>query len=234
MRTKADIVEYLNIKREDAGYCSLDGISEILRMTVICTEDKRFYRHFGFDFVKIIQAAYVDVLERKKVLGASTITQQLAKNVYFSFRKTFSRKAAELLMACKIEHKLKKDDILELYFNIIYYGQEKYGIADACRHYFNKLPSQISLNEAITLSSLLPAPSNYNPVDDAALFKKARRLALIKMIKHKMISAEEAEIFANAAYDEDFSGTGDECVQVQEIEKRLIEKGMFLGRRNKR
>lgn len=226
-RTQADITEYLALKRSEADYCRLQDISRVLQIVIVSTEDKNFRRHRGFDPFKIAQAAVVDIVMRKKLLGGSTITQQLAKNVYFSFEKTFSRKMSELVMACSIEHKLSKQDILELYLNIIYYGREQYGIAAACRVYFNKTPDEISLNEAITLCSVLPAPSNYNPIDNGELFVKARHLALRKLVMHKTLTNEEAEIFERAAYNEEFKGDDPDSVCVRNAEARLLKKALW-------
>jgi len=136
-------------------------------------------------------------------MGGSTITQQLAKNMYFSFRKTFKRKIAELFVARKLEKVLDKEEILDLYFNIIYYGMEQYGIRDACRFYFQKHPSEVSVNQALTLGCLLPAPTMYNPLNENGYFGKGRKIALERLVSRLAMEEEDVAMFLEAAYDED-------------------------------
>lgn len=123
--------------------------------------------------------------------------------MYFSFKKTFKRKIAELFVARKLEKELSKEEILELYLNIIYYGMEQYNIRDACQFYFQKYPSELSLNQALTLGCLLPAPTKYNPLNEEGYFDKAKKIALERLVNRAVLEEEDTELFIKAAYNED-------------------------------
>ncbi|MGB4984723.1 MAG: biosynthetic peptidoglycan transglycosylase, partial [Erysipelotrichaceae bacterium] len=127
------------------------------------SEDKRFYTHPGFDVIAIIRATYNNIKARGFVQGGSTITQQLAKNMYFSFEKTLERKVGELLMALKMERELTKNEIMELYINIIYFGEECYGIKEAARHYYNVDVNKLDLKQMKILVETIKSPSAFNP-----------------------------------------------------------------------
>lgn len=193
---------YDKVKNAD-NYCALADISPNIKNVVVALEDKNFWKHSGFDICKIIQAMIVDIKCRQKKLGGSTITQQLAKNMYFSFDKTYTRKVAEIFVARRLEKELTKQEILEIYLNIIYYGQGQYNIKDACEFYFKKAPSEVSLNQAITLGCLLPAPTAYNPLNPNGYFEKAKKMALVRLCKRGMIKEDEIEGFICAGYNEE-------------------------------
>ena len=154
-------------------------------------EDSRFYQHGGIDY-KGIARALVANLGRIKSQGASTITMQVARNVYLSSEKTYARKLYEILLTIKLEHLLTKDQILEIYMNQIYLGHRAYGFAAASETYFGKALQKISIAEAAMLAGLPKAPSAYNPINN---FKRARsrQLHIIdRMRDNGYISAEQA------------------------------------------
>ncbi|PIR05001.1 MAG: penicillin-binding protein [Candidatus Liptonbacteria bacterium CG11_big_fil_rev_8_21_14_0_20_35_14] len=141
---------------------SFDNIPDIIKQATIATEDRNFYEHPAFDYKALIRAGFIDIIYGKKI-GGSTITQQLAKNIFLSSDKTISRKIKELIIALKLEQRYAKDDILSLYLNQIPYGGNAYGIEAASQTYFNKRVEDINLAEATILASLPQAPSYYSP-----------------------------------------------------------------------
>ena len=143
---------------------TLSDIPKTYLNAVIAVEDHRFRKHSGIDYISIARAVKSNILSGKLKEGGSTITQQLAKNLYFTQEKKFARKVAEALMAQKLEQKYSKDEILELYVNTIYFGNGCYGIAEASKGYYGKKPSKLSTEECTMLAGLPNAPSAYNPV----------------------------------------------------------------------
>ena len=176
------IGRYMRQLREMDSYCPLDGISREYQWTVARMEDPRFGSHLGIDLHFTGSAIKKNIRARKwKKHGGSTITQQLAKNLYLTPEKTYTRKLAELFLAFYLEAKLTKAQILELYVNVIYYGHEQYGVLPAAKYYFGVNPAELSLNQSVTLASILPCPDKYNPIDDPLLFRKARQIALSRL-----------------------------------------------------
>ncbi|MDU5082438.1 glycosyl transferase [Tissierella sp. P1] len=153
----------INQVRDDENYIKLDKISDEYLQLVLKSEDKRFYRHFGIDFLAIGRAMYNNIKAHSLVQGGSTITQQLAKNLYFSFEKKYERKIAETFVAIDLEKMLTKDEILELYCNIVYFGEGCYGIKEAANYYYGVEPSDLSTEQAYALVYTLKSPNNYNP-----------------------------------------------------------------------
>ena len=145
-------------------FTKIGDFPKVLKDAVIAAEDKRFYDHWGVDVVGVACAVIGNVVAGGLQSGASTITQQVAKNFYLSNERTFTRKFNEALLAYKIEQTLSKDQILELYFNQIYLGQRAYGFASAAQIYFNKNVKDLTLAEASMLAGLPKAPSAYNPI----------------------------------------------------------------------
>ncbi|MFM2129884.1 MAG: penicillin binding protein, partial [Pseudomonadota bacterium] len=131
---------------------------------VIATEDARFYRHFGIDLIGLARAAAVNLTSLRIRQGGSTITQQLAKNLFFGPERTIKRKAQEVILALWLERRLSKDQILALYLNRVYFGAGNFGIEAAAQSYFGKPAARLTLNEAAMLAGLLKAPSRYSPV----------------------------------------------------------------------
>ncbi|PIS28887.1 MAG: monofunctional biosynthetic peptidoglycan transglycosylase [Candidatus Marinimicrobia bacterium CG08_land_8_20_14_0_20_45_22] len=157
----------------------LNSVSSNLIHTVIISEDARFYSHPGFDVEAIKFAAQKDLKRKKFAVGGSTITQQLAKNLYLSNRKSLFRKLREIIIAYKMDKKLTKHRILELYLNVIECGRGIYGVEAASRHYFGKSSSALSVDEACRLAVILPSPIRHSPYDGSR-FVERRRLRLLK------------------------------------------------------
>lgn len=155
--------EYVNEIRSRDNYISIDDINPLFIHTLINSEDTRFYHHSGFDLISLTRALFTNIKEGKKAEGGSTITQQLAKNMYFTFEKKYERKVAELLVALELEKHYSKDEIIELYVNIINFGEDCFGIKTASLHYFNKLPSELNEDEINALVYTIKSPNNYNP-----------------------------------------------------------------------
>lgn len=153
----------INQVRDDENYITLDKISDNYLQLVLKSEDKRFYYHFGVDFISIGRAMYNNMKAHSLVQGGSTITQQVAKNLYFSFEKKYERKIAETFVAINIENMLTKDEILELYCNIVYFGEGCYGIKQAANYYYNVEPMKLSHEQASALVYTLKSPNYYNP-----------------------------------------------------------------------
>lgn len=174
-------------------FTKIGDFPENLRNAVIAAEDKRFYRHWGVDVLGIARAAVSNVVAGGVQSGASTITQQVAKNFYLSSERTFSRKFHEALLAYKIEQSLSKDKILELYFNQIYLGQRAYGFASAAQIYFNKNVKDLSLAEAAMLAGLPKAPSAYNPIVNPERAKLRQTYILNNMLEEKMITVQQRD-----------------------------------------
>lgn len=152
-------------------WVSLDEISPNLINAVLSTEDKNFYKHHGFDYLRILKALYTNLKNGAIVQGASTISQQYIKNMYLDFDKTWQRKIEEAFLTLRLEVQYSKEEILEGYLNTINFGQGNYGIENASQFYFNKSAKDLSLEESIILAGIPKAPNKYNPVTnyDAAI-----------------------------------------------------------------
>ena len=182
---------------ESKEWISLDNISKDLINATISTEDKNFYKHFGFDLLRIIKASYINIVNRATIQGASTISQQYAKNLFLEFDKTWKRKWDEMWYTLRIEDDYSKDEILEGYLNTINYSHGKYGIENASKYYFNKTASELSLAEASILVGIPKAPSNYSPLINYDLAKKRQRVVLNTMVNNGYITENEADTAFN-------------------------------------
>jgi penicillin-binding protein 1A len=168
-------------------------IPKVMTDAVLAIEDARFYEHGGVDYKGILRAALAN-LGRIKSQGASTITMQVARNVYLSSEKTYTRKIYEILLTFKLEHMLTKDQILEIYMNQIFLGNRAYGFAAASEAYFDKPLKDVSIAEAAMLAGLPKAPSAYNPISNPKR-AKARQLHIIdRMLENGFITAEQAAL----------------------------------------
>lgn len=147
-------------------WADLEDISSYLIDATIAVEDKNFYKHHGFDYLRIAKAMYLNIKNGYIVQGASTISQQYIKNLYLDFDQTWKRKIEEAFLTLELEVHYDKDDILEGYLNTINYGQGNLGIVNAAAYYFNKKPSELSLEEAIMLAGISKSPAHYNPISD--------------------------------------------------------------------
>jgi len=158
-----------NIVYQGSGnndWVSLEDISPNLINAVLSTEDKKFYKHNGFDYLRIIKAMYSNIKSGYIVQGASTISQQYIKNMYLGFEKTWNRKIEEAFLTLRLEVHYSKDEILEGYLNTINFGQGNYGIENASQYYFNKSAKDLNLEESIMLAAIPKAPNKYNPVNN--------------------------------------------------------------------
>uniref|UniRef100_O86088 Penicillin-binding protein 1A n=1 Tax=Neisseria cinerea TaxID=483 RepID=PBPA_NEICI len=174
-------------------FTKIGDFPEVLRNAVIAAEDKRFYQHWGVDVWGVARAVVGNIVAGGVQSGASTITQQVAKNFYLSSEKTFTRKFNEALLAYKIEQSLSKDKILELYFNQIYLGQRAYGFASAAQIYFNKDVRELTLAEVAMLAGLPKAPSAYNPIVNPERAKLRQKYILNNMLEEKMITLQQRD-----------------------------------------
>ncbi|MDD6223678.1 MAG: transglycosylase domain-containing protein [bacterium] len=172
-------------------WISLNQISDYLVQTTLCTEDKHFYQHQGFDYLRILKALYVNFTSKSKSQGASTISQQYAKNLFLDFDKTWERKLNEMWLTMQLEVHYSKDEILEGYLNTINYGHGMYGIENAAKFYFDKSASDLDLAEAAMLAGIPKSPSNYSPVVNFDLAKKRQVNILYNMYKIGKISEDE-------------------------------------------
>jgi len=176
-----------------AGYVDVNDLPSVVPDAVLAIEDRRFYEHFGVDPIGLARAAAVNLLEGEIVQGGSTITQQLAKNLFLSPERTLSRKIQELLLAFWLEHRFSKDQILTLYLNRVYLGAGTYGVEAASQRYFGKSARRLSLAEAAMLAGLLKAPSRYAPTRDLARARDRADQVLAAMVEADMITAEVAQ-----------------------------------------
>ena len=172
---------------------SASEMPDDLLKAVVAVEDARFFSHPGFDIEGIIRATLVNLQRGEIEEGASTITQQLIKNLFLSQEQTFARKAEELALALDLEMRCSKMEILTLYLNTIYFGSGYYGIYDAAHGYFGKDPQNLTLPEAAMLAGLPNAPSLYSPYEDFLLAKKRQFIVLDAMVRNGAISEELAE-----------------------------------------
>ena len=174
-------------------FTKIGDFPKILKDAVIAAEDKRFYDHWGVDVWGVARAMIGNVMAGGVQSGASTITQQVAKNFYLSSERSFTRKFNEALLAYKIEQSLSKDKILELYFNQIYLGQRAYGFASAAQIYFNKNVNELTLAEAAMLAGLPKAPSAYNPIVNPERAKLRQAYILNNMLEEGMITLQQRD-----------------------------------------
>lgn len=178
--------------KEKANYTSLDEMPDIYKKAVVAVEDHRFYEHGGIDVIAIGRAMWNDLKAMSFVEGGSTITQQLAKNIYFTQEKELTRKVAEVFMAYKIEDNLEKDEILELYLNTSYFGDGYETVKEASRGYFEKEPMELTDYEAVMLAGIPNAPSVYAPTVNIDLSKQRANQVIEAMTKYKVIDKEVA------------------------------------------
>lgn len=187
----------------NTSWINLEDISPYLVNATISIEDKNFYNHIGFDYLRIIKALYVNIKNQETMQGASTITQQYAKNLFLEFDKTWERKLEEAWITINLEVHYTKDDILEGYLNTINYGGV-YGIENASYYYFGKSASELSLSEASILAGIPKSPSNYSPITNLENAKNRQKIILNSMVNNKFITEKEME----DAYNEELTYIG--------------------------
>ncbi|WP_243291534.1 PBP1A family penicillin-binding protein [Bacillus sp. FJAT-47783] len=183
-----------NVFVENRQYVEIDEIPKHVEQAFLAVEDKRFYEHNGIDIWAIGRALYKDVLAFGKVEGGSTITQQLAKNVFLTNDKTFLRKTKEAIIAINLERKYSKEKILEMYLNQVYFGHGTYGIQAASQFYFQKDVNELTLEEAALLAGVPKAPTTYSPILNPEKSIERRNVVLNLMEEQNIITPKEAVI----------------------------------------
>ena len=192
---KEPLISKIEQIQSDENYVKYENLPQDY---VVSVEDRRFYDHGAIDLRSIARAIYVNVTNFDLREGGSTITQQLAKNIYFIDMNPFSRKLAEIFMAFAIEDNYSKEEILELYVNTSYFGDGYYGIKEACNGYLDKEPSEMNLNECTMMAGIPNAPSVYAPTKNPDLTKSRQEHVLETMVENGYISQEKAEEIINA------------------------------------
>ena len=177
--------------QSDPGYTELSELPEMYLNAVVAVEDHRFEQHFGIDLIAIGRAAWNNLTSWSLREGGSTITQQLAKNLYFTQEKSFIRKIAEMFMAFRLENTYTKDEILELYVNSIYFGDGYYCIYDASQGYFGKAPIDMTDYECTLLAGIPNAPSVYSLTANPELAEQRQEYVVQRMVQYGYISEEE-------------------------------------------
>lgn len=172
-------------------YVPLDQVSIVFLQAILATEDHRFWQHQGLNKMRTLKALWI-TLSGGRVQGASTITQQLAKNLFFTFEQTYTRKFKELMVALQIESQFSKQDILEAYVNQIYFGPRAQGVASAARLFFGKTAAQLDLAEAALLAGLPKSPTRYNPLRYPERAKARQRIVISRMVAAGFIAAGQA------------------------------------------
>ncbi len=171
----------------------LDDIPEHVQEAFIAIEDRRFYHHTGVDLRSIARAVYRDIVARDKKEGASTITQQLAKNLFLTNDKSWWRKIKEAMIALYLEREYTKDQLLEMYLNVIYFGQGQYGVEAAANRFFHKSVDELTLEEGALLAGIIKAPNGYSPIEHPEKALERRNLVLESMEQEGYITNEEKE-----------------------------------------
>ncbi len=189
----------VHLCEQDANYVPLDQISPNIVGAIIMSEDASFYFHQGLDYKEMKESLIKDINEERFARGASTITQQLAKNVFLTSDKNITRKILEMYLALQIEKIFTKGKILAMYLNVVEFGPNLFGIKQACKYYFNTLPIQITPEQAAFLAFLLPNPSKYR---QSYVRKKLTPFAesAVRIILHKMLFGRkiQTEEYQNA------------------------------------
>ncbi len=186
------LAEYATEKRM---FVPVEKIPTLLKQAFIAAEDKHFYSHAGLDFMGLARAVLTNIQNigrNRRAVGASTITQQVAKNFFLSPERSISRKIKEALLAHRMEQAFTKEHILELYLNEIYLGQGAYGVASASKAYFDKAMNELTLDEMAYLASLPKAPNNYHPIKNADAAKARRDWVLGRMLEDGYITSDQA------------------------------------------
>jgi penicillin-binding protein 1A len=193
-RVYGDDDEFLTeFQAEKRIFVPLQQIPPALRNAIIAVEDSRFYSHFGVDVRGILRAAYANFRHGRVVEGGSTITQQLAKVLFLTPDRSFSRKVKEALLALELEKRYSKDRLLELYLNQIYMGHGAYGVEAAARMYFGKSVQDLTLPETAMLAALPRSPGNYSPFERPELAQRRRAIAVGRLLEQGYISETEAK-----------------------------------------
>ena len=194
---KVPIDEKVSSIESKDDFVKLNDISKDFTNAILAIEDHRFYEHGPIDLISIFRAIAKDIKELKLVEGGSTITQQLAKNMYFTQEKKFTRKIAEIFVAYDLERLYDKDEILELYINTLYFGDGHYGIKEASVGYFDKLPDKLNFEEATMLAGIPNAPSIYALGNNSQLSYQRQQQVIDAMVKFEYITQEDLNFKVN-------------------------------------
>ena len=186
--------------KSDENYTNIEKLPDMYKNAVIAVEDHRFYEHGAIDIVSIGRAIYTNIKEFDLVEGGSTLTQQLAKNIYFTQDKKLIRKIAEVFMAFELEKELTKDEIFELYVNTSYFGDGYYNVKEASNGYFDKEPIDMTDYEATLLAGLPNAPSVYAPTKNPDLARQRQKQVISKLVKYNYITKEYADEILEEEY----------------------------------
>lgn len=183
--------------RDNPNFVSLKEMDEDFINAILAVEDPTFYSHDGVVLSNIMEAVFTNLREKDLVMGGSTITQQLSKNIYLDQKKTFQRKIAELFFVHDIESQYSKSEILELYLNVIYFGDGYYGIKEACNGYFNVEPKDLTIAQATLLAGLPQAPAIYQLSDGMQFAKKRQLVVLQAMEEQNLLSNKQSTMIYN-------------------------------------
>lgn len=175
----------------NSKWISLSDVSQDFLNAIISTEDKNFYKHNGFDYLRILKTLFLNIKTGTIVGGASTISQQYVKNLFLDFDKTWKRKIEEAWLTLKLEVHYDKDEILEGYINTINFGCGNYGVENAANYYFNKSASDLSLEESIILAGIPKGPNYYNPVSDYEASINRAKIVSQAMVNNKKLTEED-------------------------------------------
>ena len=190
---------------KNKSYLPLSQIPRALWLSVLELEDAKFFQHNGFDVDEIVNAVSNSITRGKRLRGASTLTQQLAKNLYLSSERSFRRKIIEALITIKLELTLPKRKILEIYLNSIDWGHGIFGINDASLYYFKKKASDLNVRESVFLASIIPNPARFGKIEDDQLPKKFVRIQMMRALEGLYhsgeIKLEEYQKVMTAPYD---------------------------------
>lgn len=170
----------------------IDSIPKYVSRAIVAIEDRRFYKHCGVDFLGILRAAYTNFVNKKIVQGGSTLTQQLAKNLFLSHDRSLKRKIQEFILALWLEHKFTKKQILSIYMNRVYFGSGAYGIDAAAYCFYGKKAKQLSIYEAAKLAGILKAPSLYSPFYNPVKSDQRAEIVVKRMVEEGCITKEES------------------------------------------
>ena len=191
----------LEIKSNDT-YVSIKDVPTYYINAIIAVEDRRYFEHNGVDIISIARAIIKDIQTMSLAEGGSTITQQLAKNTYFTQKKELTRKIAEIFMAVEYERVCSKEEIFELYVNTIYFGDGYYCVYDAAQGYFAKEPKDMDLYESTLLAGIPNAPSVYSPTKNPELSKERHAQVLNKMVKYGYLTKEQSDQLLSIDFSE--------------------------------
>jgi membrane peptidoglycan carboxypeptidase len=194
--------------QDDPDYVTIDKVSKDYLDAVIAVEDHRFYSHGAVDYIGVARAIVSNIRQKSLKEGGSTLTQQVAKNMYFEDfvaygrKEQIKRKLAELFIAQELFDNYSRDEILELYINIIYFGDNYYGIREASKGYLGKEPADLTLSEATMLAGVPNAPSVYAPTANKDLCKDRQKKVVRSMVEYDFISQEEANTIDQSFIDD--------------------------------